>query len=142
MNRWVRDKRLNTSKSCSIIFALLAFQNYYYYYYLLLFCRAAPMAYGNFQARSQIGAVAAGLRHSHSHANSTPVPSQVWDLHYGSQQCWILNPLSKARDRTRILMDTSLDHYCWATGELHQIVLLTFHCFCYDEWKIKLALTI
>ena len=40
------------------------------------FClfRAAPMAYGGFQARGLIGAVAvaAGLRHSHSNARSKP----------------------------------------------------------------------
>ena len=29
------------------------------------------------------------------------------DLCHSSQQCWILNPVSKARDQTRILMDTS-----------------------------------
>ena len=34
--------------------------------------------------------------------------SLVCDLHHSSQQCWILNPLSKARDRTFILMDTYL----------------------------------
>ena len=31
--------------------------------------------------------------------------SLVCDLHHSSGQCWMLNPLSKARDRTRILMD-------------------------------------
>ena len=29
--------------------------------------------------------------------------SHVFDLHYSSQQCWILNPLSGARDQTHIL---------------------------------------
>lgn len=36
------------------------------------FFRAAPVASGNSQARSQIGAAAASLRHSHSHARSEP----------------------------------------------------------------------
>ena len=53
----------------------------------LLF-RAVPVAYGSSQARGRIGAAAAGLHHS-------------------SMQCRILNPLSAARDRTHILMDTS-----------------------------------
>ena len=34
------------------------------------FFRAAPMAYGGFQARDQMGAVAPGLHHSHSNARS------------------------------------------------------------------------
>ena len=32
-------------------------------------------------------------------------PSCVYNLHHSSRQCQILNPLSKARDRTHILMD-------------------------------------
>ena len=39
---------------------------------LLLLFRAAPAAYGGSQARAQIGAVAAGLHHSHSNARSEP----------------------------------------------------------------------
>ena len=53
--------------------------------------RAAPAAYGSSQVKDRIGAVAAGLHHS-------------------SWQPQILNPLHKARDRTRILMDTSRVH--------------------------------
>ena len=34
---------------------------------------------------------------------------------HSSQQCWILNPLSEARDRTCVLMDTSRIHFHWAT---------------------------
>ena len=44
---------------------------------LFLF-RAAPMAYGSFQARGRIGAVAANLHHSHSNTGSErhlqPIP--------------------------------------------------------------------
>ena len=36
-----------------------------------------------------------------------PYPSRVCDLHHSSQQRQIFNPLSKARDRTRMLTDTS-----------------------------------
>ena len=44
---------------------------FYLFIYLLLF-RAAPTAHGGSLARGQIGAVAAGLRHSHSNAGSKP----------------------------------------------------------------------
>ena len=40
-------------------------------------------------------------------ATATPDPSLVFDLYHSSRQRWMLNPLSKARDRTRVLMDTS-----------------------------------
>ena len=67
--------------------------------------------HGGSQARGWIPATAVGLRHSHSNARSKP----VCDLHHSSQQCWILNLLRKARDRTCILMDPSRVHYHWAT---------------------------
>ena len=37
-----------------------------------LFFRAAPAAYGGFQARGQSRAIASGLCHSHIHAGSKP----------------------------------------------------------------------
>ena len=37
--------------------------------------------------------------------------SHVCNLYHSSWQCWILNPLSKAKDATQILMDTSWIHY-------------------------------
>ena len=39
---------------------------------LFVFSRAAPTAYGGSQARGPIGAVAAGLDHSHSNMGSKP----------------------------------------------------------------------
>ena len=41
-------------------------------YLFIYLVRAAPVAYGNSQARGQIGAVDAGLHHSHSNARSKP----------------------------------------------------------------------
>ena len=47
-------------------------------------------------------------------ATATQDPSPVCDLHHSSQQHWILNPLSEARDWTRVLMNPSRVRYCWA----------------------------
>ena len=41
------------------------------HFFVLLF-RAAPMAHGHFQARDQIGATPASLRHSHNNTGSNP----------------------------------------------------------------------
>ena len=38
-------------------------------------------------------------------------PSLVCDLHHSSRQRQILNPLSKARDQTCVLMDASRIHF-------------------------------
>ena len=43
----------------------------YFNFFIFCFFRAAPMAYGSSQARGRIGAVAAGLHHSHNNAGST-----------------------------------------------------------------------
>ena len=48
-------------------------------------------------------------------ATATWDPSHACDLHHSSQLCKILNPLSKARDWTQVLMDSSQVPYCWAT---------------------------
>jgi len=45
---------------------------FFLFIYLFIFSRAAPGAYGGSQARGIIGAVAAGLHHSHSNARSEP----------------------------------------------------------------------
>ena len=69
------------------------------------------MAYGDYQARGQIGAVAASLCHSHSNARSKPHLSSTPQL----TQHQILNPLSKAGDRTHNLMVLSWIRFRCAT---------------------------
>ena len=68
------------------------------------------MAYGGSQARGRIGVVA------YATATATPDPSRICDLHHSSQQHWILNPLSEARDPICGLMDTSQIRFCRATA--------------------------
>ena len=84
--------------------------HFFFYFNFFLF-RAAPKAYAVSQARGRTGAVAAGLHHSHSNVRSalplrpTPQLKVMPDL----------NPLSKARDRTCVLMDASQIGFCSAT---------------------------
>ena len=62
-------------------------------FYLFVCCFVfLPVGYGSSQGRGLIGAAATSLHHS-------------------SAQCWILSPLSKARDQTLILMDPSQVSY-------------------------------
>ena len=50
-------------------------------------------------------------------ATATQDPSSICDLHHSSWQHWILNPLSRARDRTRNLMVPSrIPFHCATTG--------------------------
>ena len=71
------------------------------------------MAYGDSQARGQIGAVAAGLRHRQSNTKS----ELVCDLHHSSQQHQILNPLSKARDQTcNLIVPSRICFHCATMG--------------------------
>ena len=57
----------------SYVFELF-FYSLVLFFVFFVFCpfRAAPAAFGGSQARALIGAVAASLRHSHSHARSEP----------------------------------------------------------------------
>ena len=86
------------------------------YLLILTFClfRAAPTAYEGSQARGRIGAV---KLLACTTATAMQDPTCVCDLHHSSRQHKILNPLSKARDRTCVLMDTSQIHFHWATSE-------------------------
>ena len=60
---------------------------------------------------------------AYTRATATPDPSCICDLDHSSWQHWILNPLSKAKERTRILMDTSRVYYCWATMGTPNVLL-------------------
>ena len=48
-------------------------------------------------------------------ATATPDLSHICSLRHSSQQCWILNPLSEARDQTHNLMVPSQIHFRCAT---------------------------
>ena len=83
-------------------------KNYVPFAFCILFLifflfRVTPVAYRRSQARGWIGAAAASLHYS----TARPGLSCFGDLHHSLWQHQILNPLSEARYRTRILMDTS-----------------------------------
>ena len=44
----------------------------FFFFFFFVFSRATPVVYGDSQARGLMGAVAAGLCHSHSNAGSEP----------------------------------------------------------------------
>ena len=75
------------------------------HFYFCLF-RPAPAAHGPSQVKNPVVAIAAGLHQSHS---------CIGDLQHSSRQRWVPNSLSEARDRTRLLMDTSWICFCCAT---------------------------
>ena len=73
------------------------------------FClfRTTPAAYGSFQARGPIRAVATGLCHSHSNGGIQATSMTYTTAH---SKAGLFNPLSEARDGNRILMDASHVH--------------------------------
>ena len=102
-------------------------------FYFNLF-RATLTADGGSQVRCRIRVVAANLYHSHSNARS----GRVCNLYHSSRQHWILNPLSKIRDQTWVLLDTSQIHFCWATTGtcvVYFLLLLLFKKFLM-WWKL------
>jgi len=52
--------------------AFLFFPFFFFFCLLVFFFQSRMVAYGGFQARSRMGAVATGLRHSHSNMGSEP----------------------------------------------------------------------
>ena len=69
----------------------------FFFFFFFVFSRAAPVAYGGSQARGLIRAVAAGLHHSHSNAESEP------HLRPTPQLTATLDP-EQARDQTHNLI--------------------------------------
>ena len=65
--------------------------------------RAAPTVYGGSQARGRIESELP----AYTMATAMRDLSRICNLYHSSQQVWILNPSSKARDRTCVLMDDS-----------------------------------
>lgn len=69
--------------------------------------RATPAAYRRFQGRVELELHLL----AYATATATQDPRHVYDRLRSSQPCQILNPPSRARDRTRIRMDASQVYY-------------------------------
>ena len=84
---------------------------FYPHFYLFIYWlfRATATVYRSSQARGQIRAIAASLLHSHSNLGFKPCLQPIPQLMACNAESLIL---SKARDWTRILIDTSLICYC------------------------------
>ena len=80
---------------------------YFIFYYLFVFLGPHP---GHMEVPS-LGVKSELRLPAYATATAMPDPSRVFDLHHTLHQHRILNSLSKARDRTHVLMDTSWAHY-------------------------------
>ena len=72
--------------------------------FFFFYFSAAPTAYVGSQAGGRIGAVAAGLHHSHSNAGSEPRLQPI-------PQLTATLDLSEVRDRTFVFMEASQIHF-------------------------------
>ena len=76
-------------------------------FFFLVFFRAMPVAYG----RSQAGVKLELQLPAYATTTAMPDLNCICDLDHRSQQHWILNPLSEARDQTRNLVVPSQDSF-------------------------------
>ena len=111
----------------------------YMFLFFVLFFRAAPAAYGIFQARGRIGAIAAGPCHSKAGSKSRlwPIP-QLMTMP-------ILNPMMEARDQTHTLTDTSWDCNMLSHDEnscIIYIILFQSISFAFTHIYLLLLLTV
>ena len=68
-------------------------------------------------------------RPAYTTATATRDLSCICKLHHSPWQCWILEPLSEARDQTQVLMETSRICFCCTTGTPEHSMLFYFIYF-------------
>ena len=116
VQEWKQQKRGKNRQSFFFFFLSFIF-HVIFFFCLFVFFRATPTALG------WIRAVVAGL----NHGTATQDPSHVYDLHHSSWQHRILNPPSKARDRTRnLIVPSRIRFRCATVGTLPVCFLYTF----------------
>ena len=97
---------------------------------LFCFLGAAPMA----MEVPRLGVESELYLLAYTTATAVRDPSRVCGLHCSSQQRWILNLVSEARDWTQVLVDTSRVHYHRATMGTPRRGVFTLH------WESGLSL--
>ena len=110
---WLVDIAMHLSRIALIVasgVASLSKPVFPFLFFFSCFFKVLPEAYGSSQARGLIGATAS----AYTTATTTAMPdsSRVCDVYHSSQQRRIPDPLSEARDWTRILVDTSWICFC------------------------------
>ena len=93
--------------------------SFFFFFFFCLF-RATPTAYGGSQARGLIGAPAP----AYTRTTAVLGVSHICELYHSSQQRWILNPLSEARDRTCNLIVPSQICFCCAMTVTPIVIIL------------------
>ena len=93
-----------------VAFSLSFVSRYFFFFFFFCFLGSHPWH----TEIPRVG-VKSGLQlPDYATATATWNPSCICTLHHSSQQCWISDPLSEARDWTHILMDISWTHFCCA----------------------------
>ena len=75
------------------------------FYYLFIYFAILGLHSGHLEV-PRLGVASELSPPAYARAAAMKDLSHFWDLHHSPWQCWMLNPLSKARDQTRILMDS------------------------------------
>jgi len=113
MAKWW-SRKLRPSLLIKVSTKIISF--FFFFFFSFSLFRAPPTGYGSsIWEVSRLGVKLELQLLAYPTATVTWDVSLDFDLHHSSGQCWILNPLSKATDRTWILMDTSQVCYHWAT---------------------------
>ena len=100
-NLWWQKRQLRPCVHTGFILCCLPTPSLVFFVFCL--SRAAPMAYEGVELELQLQLQLP----AYTTATAMPDLSRVCDPHHSSRQHRILNPLSEARDRTCVLMDTS-----------------------------------
>ena len=86
-------------------FFLFLFSFFFFFFFVFFWALLLHLYFPRLGVKSQLHLLA------YTTATATPELSCICDLHHSSRQLWILNPVSKARNRTHILKVTSWVHY-------------------------------